>query len=67
MRVVRHSITVTLILLLGPLAFLPTAQEAPIAVQGAVDGELGPLIEAVGNPKPRIIDGFSFWEGEIGG
>ncbi len=40
---------------------------APVAVQGAVDGELGPLIEAVGSPKPRVIDGFSFWEGEIAG
>jgi adenosylhomocysteine nucleosidase len=45
-----------------------TAQPTrPIAVQGAVDGELGPLIEAVGSPRPRVIDGFSFWEGEIGG
>jgi adenosylhomocysteine nucleosidase len=42
-------------------------EKAPIAVQGAVDGELGPLIEAVGSPRPRVIDGFSFWEGEIGG
>jgi adenosylhomocysteine nucleosidase len=40
---------------------------APIAIQGAVDGELGPLIEAVGSPRPRVIDGFSFWEGEIEG
>lgn len=40
---------------------------APIAIQGAVDGELGPLLEAVGRPQARVIDGFSFWEGEIGG
>ena len=32
-----------------------------------MDGELEPLIEAVGRPRPRVIDGFSFWEGEIGG
>jgi adenosylhomocysteine nucleosidase len=54
----------TLILLMGAWAPAP---DAPIAVQGAVDGELGPLIEAVGSPQPRVIDGFSFWEGEIAG
>jgi adenosylhomocysteine nucleosidase len=45
----------------------PARPEPPIAVQGAVDGEIGPLIEAVGSPKPRVIDGFSFWTGEIEG
>jgi adenosylhomocysteine nucleosidase len=48
-------------------AVLVQETRAPIAVQGAVDGELGPLIEAVGHPRPRVIDGFSFWEGAIGG
>ncbi|HSF16211.1 MAG TPA: 5'-methylthioadenosine/S-adenosylhomocysteine nucleosidase [Vicinamibacteria bacterium] len=43
------------------------AQETPLAIQGAVDSELGPLIEAIGTPEPRVIDGFSFWEGKIGG
>lgn len=41
--------------------------QAPIAVQGAVDSELGPLIEAVGSPEPRDIQGFRFWEGTIAG
>ncbi len=41
--------------------------QAPIAIQGAVDTELGPLIEAVGNPEPVDIHGFRFWEGEIDG
>lgn len=41
--------------------------QAPIAVQGAVDTELGPLIEALGNPAPRDIQGFRFWEGTIDG
>lgn len=41
--------------------------QAPIAIQGAVDTELGPLIEAVGNPEPVDIQGFRFWEGEIDG
>jgi 2',3'-cyclic-nucleotide 2'-phosphodiesterase (5'-nucleotidase family)/nucleoside phosphorylase len=46
----------------------PASKRAgPIAVQGAVDSELGPLLEAIGSPKPRVIDNFSFWEGEIGG
>jgi adenosylhomocysteine nucleosidase len=45
----------------------PARPEPPIAVQGAVDGEIGPLIEAVGRPKPRVIDGFSFWVGQIEG
>ncbi len=48
------------------MAFAPQSA-APVAVQGAVDGELGPLIEAVGSPKPRVLDGFSFWEGRIAG
>jgi adenosylhomocysteine nucleosidase len=41
--------------------------QAPIAVQGAVDTELGPLIEAVGSPEPVDVQGFRFWEGEIAG
>ena len=46
----------------------PEAKRAgPIAVQGAVDSELGPLLDAIGNPKPRVIDRFSFWEGTIDG
>lgn len=56
-----------LLLLLVLAASSAFAQERPIAVQGAVDSELGPLIEAVGSPEPRVIDGFSFWEGRIGG
>ncbi len=39
----------------------------PVAVQGAVDSELGPLLEALGHPQPRVIHGFSFWQGRIGG
>jgi adenosylhomocysteine nucleosidase len=50
-----------------PLQTPTVGEKPPIAVQGAVDGELGPLIEALGSPRPRVIDGFSFWEGEIGG
>jgi adenosylhomocysteine nucleosidase len=49
------------------LASSLATQERPIAVQGAVDSELGPLIEAVGSPEPRVIDGFSFWEGKLAG
>jgi adenosylhomocysteine nucleosidase len=53
------------------ISFLASASvalaQAPIAVQGAVDSELGPLIEALGNPEPRDIQGFRFWEGTIGG
>lgn len=41
--------------------------QAPIAIQGAVDTELGPLIEAVGSPEPHDIHGFRFWEGKIAG
>lgn len=54
---------------LHPLLFATAlaAQEPPLAIQGAVDTELGPLIEAVGSPEPRVIDGFRFWEGEIRG
>jgi adenosylhomocysteine nucleosidase len=57
------------LLLLGTLVLASAlqAQDRPVAVQGAVDSELGPLIAGVGSPKPRVIDGFSFWEGEIGG
>jgi adenosylhomocysteine nucleosidase len=66
-----HTSTLPLIFLIGASAVPrqePTIEEkAPIAVQGAVDGELEPLIEAVGRPRPRVIDGFSFWEGEIAG
>jgi adenosylhomocysteine nucleosidase len=39
---------------------------SPIAVQGAVDSELTPLIEALGNPEPRDIEGYRFWTGTIG-
>jgi len=50
-------------------AFVVSASllQTPIAIQGAVDTELGPLIEAVGNPEPVDIQGFRFWEGEIDG
>lgn len=41
--------------------------QAPIAVQGAVDTELGPLVEALGDPEPIDIESFRFWKGEIGG
>ena len=41
--------------------------QSPIAVQGAVDSELQPLLEALGHPEPRIINGFHFWEGSIQG
>jgi len=40
---------------------------SPIAIQGAVDTELAPLVEALGNPEPRDIQGFRFWEGTVGG
>jgi adenosylhomocysteine nucleosidase len=38
----------------------------PLLVQGAVDGELAPLLEALG-PRPRHtrIGGWSFWRGRI--
>jgi adenosylhomocysteine nucleosidase len=66
-----HTSTLPLILgigaLLVPLQEREIGEKAPIAVQGAVDGELEPLLEAVGRPRPRVIDGFSFWEGEIEG
>jgi adenosylhomocysteine nucleosidase len=64
--VLLHISTLTLVVLFGGAA-PPWQKEAPIAIQGAVDGELGPLIEAIGSPKARVIDGFSFWEGEIAG
>ena len=50
-------------------AFIVSAAlaQAPIAIQGAVDSELGPLIDAVGNPEPVDIHGFRFWEGTIDG
>lgn len=57
--------------LLCAIAFVTSATAAlaqsPIAVQGAVDTELGPLVEALGNPEPRDIRGFRFWEGTIDG
>jgi adenosylhomocysteine nucleosidase len=66
-----HTSTLPLILVLGACVVPPqtpsVGEKVLLAVQGAVDGELGPLIEAVGRPRPRVIDGFSFWEGEIGG
>ena len=66
-----HASTLPLIFAIGisegPLQAPSVGEKTPIAVQGAVDGELEPLIEAVGRPQPRVIDGFSFWEGEIGG
>jgi adenosylhomocysteine nucleosidase len=65
-----HTSTLPLIFVIGAsvVALQPPAREiTPIAIQGAVDGELEPLLEAVGRPRPRVIDGFSFWEGEIGG
>lgn len=40
---------------------------APFAVQGAMDSEIGPLVEALGNPTPRVVAGYSFWEGTLGG
>ena len=62
-----HISTLPLLLAIGVSSIPPQGEKAPIAVQGAVDGELEPLIEAVGRPQPRLIDGFSFWEGEIEG
>lgn len=57
-----------LLALLIVLSAVPLfAQERPIAVQGAVDSELGPLIEALGSPEPRVVEGYSFWEGSIRG
>ncbi|MEJ5369635.1 MAG: 5'-methylthioadenosine/S-adenosylhomocysteine nucleosidase [Bryobacteraceae bacterium] len=39
----------------------------PLVVQGAVDGELGPLLEALGRgARERQIGGWSFWAGRIG-
>ena len=49
------------------LAASVASAQAPIAIQGAVDSELGALIEAVGNPEPLDIQGFRFWEGKIAG
>jgi adenosylhomocysteine nucleosidase len=44
-----------------------SAQESPpLAVQGAVDTELQPLLEAIGRPTPRTIGGYTFWEGALG-
>jgi adenosylhomocysteine nucleosidase len=63
-------LTATLCLALCLLAAGVRPQEGPpkpIAVQGAVDSELGPLLEAVGRPEPRVIAGFSFWEGTVAG
>lgn len=59
--------SLTRLLLCFALSSGACASERPIAVQGAVDGEIGPLLEALGSPKPRVIDGFSFWSGEIEG
>lgn len=40
---------------------------APLLVQGAVDGELGPLLEAMQRgARERRIGGWSFWPGRIG-
>jgi adenosylhomocysteine nucleosidase len=60
-----HTSTLALLTLFAASA--SPWQKAPIAVQGAVDSELQPLIEAVGRANPRVIDGFSFWEGELDG
>jgi len=64
---VRH-LHIILAIMMTSSAFLLIASlaQAPIAVQGAVDSELGPLVEALGNPEPRDIQGFRFWEGTIG-
>ncbi|MFQ5792191.1 MAG: 5'-methylthioadenosine/S-adenosylhomocysteine nucleosidase, partial [Acidobacteriota bacterium] len=51
------------------LLLLPSllSAERPLAVQGAVDSELQPLLEALGRPPAREIDGYSFWEGRLEG
>lgn len=39
----------------------------PLLIQGAVDGELGPLLEALGaRARENRIGGWSFWRGRIG-
>lgn len=55
------------VLLTALVAASVAAAEAPIAIQGAVDTELGPLIATVGSPEPRDIQGYRFWEGRIQG
>ena len=47
--------------------FLAALLAPPIAIQGAVDTELAPLLEALGSPEPRDIRGFRFWEGTVSG
>jgi adenosylhomocysteine nucleosidase len=64
---IAMPMTRTFLLAAGLAVSSPATESGPIAVQGAVDTEIGPLLEAVGNPQPRIIDGFSFWEGTVGG
>lgn len=54
-------------ILLLALTLVAQDASAPIAVQGAVDSELGPLLAALGNPSPRVIHGYSFWSGSVGG
>ena len=59
--------SVTYTILLAVLLGATQTADAPIAVQGAVDTELTPLIEALGNPEPRTIHGYHFWEGAVAG
>jgi adenosylhomocysteine nucleosidase len=54
--------------LAGFVSFGAAAQRrGPLVAQGAVDGELGPLLEALGRgAREKRIGGWSFWRGRIG-
>lgn len=58
--------TCLLALLLFSMAMRPFEGQRPLAVQGALDSELQPLLEAIGRPPVKPIGPWSFWEGTIG-
>jgi adenosylhomocysteine nucleosidase len=58
--------TIALLLLLVLPGLPSPAAGIDLLVQGAVDWELQPLLRALEKKKERTIDGFAFWEGQIG-
>lgn len=67
--VLDRALSTLAVLLLGVCVGLHggcAAPPPPLAVQGAIDSEIQPFLEALGHPPPRVIAGYSFWEGDLG-
>jgi adenosylhomocysteine nucleosidase len=48
-------------------AIASASDSTEVLVQGAVDGELQPLLAALEGRRPNQISAWTFWEGRIGG